>query len=207
MPRLSRLPVLLAAVLAAVLVLDVAPALAEDPPPARPLPPGPVCGDGALVGRSLPPIDGEGDCGVAAPVLLASVAGVALQPPATVGCGAAQALAAWVEAVRPVFPAGLVAMTVVDAYSCRNRNREKDGKLSEHALGNAIDIAAFRRGDGSTLAVGAGWKGADDGPLLRSLHAAACGPFGTVLGPEANALHADHLHLDVEARRSGPYCE
>jgi len=188
-------------------LLLAAPALAEDPPPPRPQPPGEICGDALLVGTTLPAIDGAGECGVAAPVLVAAAAGVVLEPPATVACGAAKALAAWLGAVKPAFPAGLAAITVVDAYSCRNRNREKDGKLSEHALGNAIDIAAFRRGDGSTLAVGAGWKDAGDGPLLRRLHAAACGPFGTVLGPEANALHADHLHLDVEARRSGPYCE
>ena len=108
---------------------------------------------------------------------------------------------------EPAFPAGLAAITVVDAYSCRNRNRAKDGKLSEHAFGRALDIAAFRRGDGSTVTVADGWKDGTDGPLLRRLHAAACGPFGTVLGPEANALHADHLHFDVAARRSGPYCE
>lgn len=100
-----------------------------------------------------------------------------------------------------------MAVTVVDAYSCRNRNRATAGKLSEHARGNAIDISAFHAGDGGTLAVLAGWKDPRDGPRLRRLHAAACGPFGTVLGPEANALHADHLHLDVERRRSGPYCE
>jgi len=28
-----------------------------------------------------------------------------------------------------------------------------------------------------------------------------------VLGPEANPLHADHLHLDAADRKSGPYCE
>ncbi len=149
----------------------------------------------------------DGECGVAAPVALASAAGVALEPPATVSCAAAEALGDWLVAVKPAFPAGLAAITVVDAYSCRNRNRAKDGKLSEHAFGNALDIAAFRRGDGSTVTVADGWKDGTDGPLLRRLHAAACGPFGTVLGPEANALHADHLHFDVATRRSGPYCE
>lgn len=183
------------------------PAFAESPPPPRPQPPGEVCGDARLAGTPLPPIAGEGACGVAVPVLLSAAAGVALEPPATVGCGVAVALAGWLGEVKPAFPAGLAAVTVVDAYSCRNRNRARDGKLSEHALGNAIDIAAFRRGDGSVVAVLDGWNDADEATLLRTLHRAACGPFGTVLGPDANPLHADHLHLDVERRRSGPYCE
>lgn len=144
---------------------------------------------------------------MAAPVVLSSAAGVALDPPATVGCGAARALAAWLAAVKPEFPDGLVAVTVVDAYACRHRNRAQEGKLSEHARGNALDLSAFRSADGTTLTVADGWSDATEGPLMRRLHAAACGPFHTVLGPEANALHADHLHLDVEARRSGPYCE
>ena len=50
------------------------------------------------------------------------------------------------------------------------------------------------------------WGTKDWGPALRRTYAAACGRFGTVLGPEANPLHGDHLHLDVAERRS-PYCE
>lgn len=166
-----------------------------------------MCGDAALRGTVLPEIVGEGDCGVAAPVRLAAAGGVALAPPATLGCDAAHALAAWLGAVGSEFPHRLVAVTVVDAYSCRNRNRAASGKLSEHARGNALDIAAFHEKGGGTLTVAAGWTDPRDGPRLRRLHAAACGTFGTVLGPEANALHADHLHLDVARRRSGPYCE
>jgi hypothetical protein len=209
----SRRPRLIRSLLL-VLLLAV-PAFAEGLPPPRPQPqsqpqpqpPGEVCGDARLVGTEVAPIVGEGECGVAAPVLLSSAAGVALEPPATVGCATAAALAGWLDGVKPAFPAGLAAVTVVDAYSCRNRNRTRDGKLSEHALGNAIDIAAFRRGDRTAVTVLDGWRDPKRGILLRTLHRAACGTFGTVLGPEANALHADHLHLDVGRRRSGPYCE
>ena len=130
-----------------------------------------------------------------------------LEPPATVGCEAARAFAAWATAVKADFPGGLAAVTVVDAYSCRNRNRATEGKLSQHALGNAIDLSGFRAGDGTLATIADDWSDPVTGARLRRLHAAACGPFGTVLGPEANALHADHLHLDVETRRSGPYCE
>jgi hypothetical protein len=183
------------------------PVLAEAPPPPRPRPPSEVCGDPALVGTPLPAIAGEGGCGIAAPVSLAEAAGVALEPPATLACGMARALGGWLESDgKAAFAAGLEAILVVDSYSCRNRNRAEDAELSEHARGNAIDIAGFRLGDGTTVAVLDGWDSPEWGPTLRRLHQAGCGPFGTALGPEANPLHADHLHFDVEKRRSGPYC-
>jgi hypothetical protein len=186
------------------------PSAAEPPPLPRPEAEAAVCGDPALIGRPLAAIsDGDG-CGLAAPVSLSEAGGVALEPPATVGCGTARALAAWLaQGPGPGFAGEgehLEALTVVDAYSCRNRNRAEDGKLSEHAKGNAIDIAGFRLGDGTVVTVLDGWGSAEWGAVLRQSHAAGCGTFGTVLGPEANPLHADHLHLDVEQRRSGPYC-
>ncbi|MCB1510166.1 MAG: extensin family protein [Hyphomicrobiaceae bacterium] len=42
---------------------------------------------------------------------------------------------------------------------------------------------------------------------LRRLHAAACGPFNTVLGPEANEAHRNHFHFDLVARRRKAYCQ
>ena len=43
--------------------------------------------------------------------------------------------------------------------------------------------------------------------FLREVHHGACGLFGTVLSPEANAAHRNHLHLDLAHRRHGAYCE
>jgi hypothetical protein len=178
---------------------------------ARPHASGAVCGGAELVGVALPRRDGEGACGIAAPVRLEAAAGVAVEPPAVVACEAARALADWLaEGAKPEFAAAgeeLAAVTVVDAYSCRGVNREAGAKLSEHAFGRAIDISGFRLGDGSTVTVLEGWGEARWGPVLRRVYGAACGTFGTVLGPEANPLHADHLHLDVAERRSGAYCE
>ena len=50
------------------------------------------------------------------------------------------------------------------------------------------------------------WNSADDGAQLRQMWRAACGPFGTVLGPEANRFHRDHFHFDTARYRSGSYC-
>jgi hypothetical protein len=46
-----------------------------------------------------------------------------------------------------------------------------------------------------------------EGKFLHAIHADACGIFGTVLGPEANAAHRDHLHLDLAARRRSNFCQ
>ena len=43
--------------------------------------------------------------------------------------------------------------------------------------------------------------------FLRRTHEAACGSFSTVLGPEANEAHRNHLHLDLASRRRNPFCE
>lgn len=136
---------------------------------------------------------------------------MAIDPPAVVACATARALATWLEEVAsPAFAvagADLRSLAVADAYSCRNRNRAATGKLSEHARGGAIDLSGFGLGDGRAVSVLEGWSSADWGATLRRLRAGACRTFSTVLGPGSNALHADHFHFDVEARRSGPWCE
>jgi hypothetical protein len=43
--------------------------------------------------------------------------------------------------------------------------------------------------------------------FLRALHKGACSVFGTVLGPEANDAHRNHLHFDLAPRRRGALCE
>jgi hypothetical protein len=199
-----------AGVLAA--TLAAAPAAPADRPLPRPgaVASGPVCGDAAILGETLPAIEDGGGCGIARPVRLRSVAGVALAPEPTLGCDAAGALKAWVrDEAKPAFaPIGarLEGLEIADDYSCRNRNRAARGKLSEHARGGAIDIAGFRLADGTVVSVADGWTSPRYGTALRRLHAAACGPFGTALGPGSDEFHETHLHYDVEERRIGPYC-
>lgn len=43
--------------------------------------------------------------------------------------------------------------------------------------------------------------------FLRGAHDSACKIFGTVLGPEANNAHRNHLHLDMAHRQSGVFCQ
>jgi hypothetical protein len=195
---------------ALVVFLLGAPFAEAQPPLPRPKPVGVVCADPALVGVPLPSVVEENGCGMRTPIQLSAAAGVTLDPPATITCEAGRAFATWLRngpvASFAALGQRLSAVTVLDAYSCRNRNRSAKGKLSEHAFGRAIDISGFHLGDGTMVTVGEGWTSPRWSTALRRSHEAACGTFGTVLGPDANPMHADHLHLDVASRKSGAYC-
>ena len=167
---------------------------------------GAVCGSPAIVGEPLAAIPGRlGGCGVARPVRVRSVGGVRLSTPATMDCGTARALASWVEgSVRPAVGArggGLEGLQVAAHYICRTRNNRPGAKISEHGRGRAIDISALMLADGSRITVLRGWRRRGAGAILRAIHAGACGPFGTVLGPDGDRHHQDHFHLDTTPRR------
>jgi hypothetical protein len=38
------------------------------------------------------------------------------------------------------------------------------------------------------------------------MHRAACGTFGTTLGPGSDGMHEDHFHYDTARHRNGAYC-
>ena len=43
--------------------------------------------------------------------------------------------------------------------------------------------------------------------FLREAWQGACGPFTTVLGPEANRAHRNHFHIDLAQRKTGAFCQ
>ncbi len=171
---------------------------------------GALCGDPRLVGALAPEVVGRGPCGIVQPVRLSAVAGVRLTRPVTVGCDVARALADWTATVaQPAaqahMGAALKAMTPFAGYACRPTNSQPGAKISRHAMGQAVDIGAFTLADGREVSVLDGWRGRD-APFLKAAWRGACGPFGTVLGPDADRYHRNHLHLDVARYRSGPHC-
>jgi len=181
-----------------------------DPAPSAQTQRGAVCGDAAIQGEVLGSVPGPGACGVEDAVRVRSVGGVRLTQPATMTCDTARALARWVQTgakeVVGNTGGGLDAIQVTGHYACRGRNNQAGARLSEHAFGHAIDIGGFILNDGSRVSVLNNWGGGSYGQMLRRLHATACGPFGTVLGPEANRFHRDHFHFDSASHRSGSYC-
>jgi hypothetical protein len=125
-------------------------------------------------------------------------------------CGTAKALKTWIDEVaKPTLKrkgGGLKTVNVAAHYACRTRNGRPGARISEHGKGRAIDISGVQLRDGSTITVLRGWAKRDTADIMRKLHRGACGPFGTVLGPESDRFHLDHFHFDTARYRSGPYC-
>jgi extensin-like protein len=138
-----------------------------------------------------------------------SVGPVSVNPPATLACPVASTLDRWIaNSVQPSalrwFAQPVVEIRQVSAYSCRGMNGDPHAQISEHAFGNALDIAAFTLADGRRITVKNGWNGVpEEQGFLRDVQAAACEEFTTVLAPGSNAYHYDHIHLDLMRRASG----
>jgi hypothetical protein len=142
-----------------------------------------------------------------APVAAPTVA--AVSPAATLACPIVSALDRWVtDAVQPAaqrwFGSPVVEIKQISAYSCRGMNGQPGAHISEHAFGNALDIAAFTLANGRTITVRDGWRGMpEEQGFLRDVEAAACEQFTTVLAPGSNSFHYDHIHVDLMRRSSG----
>lgn len=172
---------------------------------------GAVCGDLAIQGTPVGRVPGKiNGCGVENAVKVRSVSGIKLSNAAVMDCTTAKALDTWVR--QSAVPAlagqggGLKELRVAAHYACRTRNNRKGGKISEHGKGRAIDISGFELADGSLVTVLKGWRARRSSKAMRRMHRGACGPFGTVLGPEADRYHQDHFHFDTARYRSGSYC-
>ena len=172
---------------------------------------GSVCGDPAIQGTEVGAVRGTlNGCGVIKAVKVHEVSGIALSQHAVIDCVTAKALKSWINnGMKPAvgsYGGGVSKIRVVAHYACRTRNNLPGAKISEHGRGRAIDIAGFTMRDGSEISLLKDWSTAKKGRILRSMHKSACGPFGTVLGPESNRFHRDHFHFDTARYRSGSYC-
>ncbi|MGR3433838.1 MAG: extensin-like domain-containing protein [Shimia sp.] len=172
---------------------------------------GTVCRDPDIVGRPMAPIAGRVQgCGQASPVSVTQVAGVRLSVASTLDCRTARALKRWVqEGVKPAVGTrggGVASLRIVGHYVCRTRNHRPGGRISEHGRARAIDVAGIGLRDGSEMTLLTGWNDPGEAQAWRRMWRAACGPFGTVLGPEADRFHLDHFHFDTARYRSGSYC-
>jgi hypothetical protein len=171
-----------------------------------------------LAARPLPPIGGPGGCGVAAPIEVRALGAVELKPKARLNCTFAAALYRWItEVVQPAarrhFGRPVVAVRQLSSYACRRRGGITRGpvRISEHAFGNAIDIAAFILADGRRISVLRDWGSFSalfdrKAAFLKEVHGKACGIFSTVLGPAANRAHRNHFHFDLGRGGRYKYC-
>ena len=173
----------------------------ELPPYARPgaAPSGPVRRE-----QPLPRLGPE-----RSPQVVSASTPVEIRPVATLACPIVSALDRWfATAVQPAarkwFGQPVVEIKQISAYSCRGMNGQPGARISEHAFGNALDIAAFVLADGHRITVKGGWRGTpEEQGFLRDVQAAACDQFTTVLAPGSNQFHYDHIHVDLMRRGSG----
>jgi hypothetical protein len=119
-------------------------------------------------------------------------------------CEFARKFATWVSYVAAPLVGGLATANLSSilagtSYQCRRRNGDNSDKMSEHAFGNAIDIAGFTLNNKRKIDI-AEITDSRDQRLLMALRTSACGYFTTVLGPGSNAAHASHYHFDLIKR-------
>lgn len=166
--------------------------------------------------KEEPRIDDGKGCGIDKPLTLSTVLpGITLKPEGKMRCETALELARWTK--DAVLPAAKVALesegdlTTINqasSYICRLRNNATTGKISEHARGNAIDIASFTFKSGKSIEI----QPRDEdstlaGAFQRAVTATGCLYFETVLDPGSDEAHEHHLHFDVIERKGGyRYC-
>lgn len=127
-------------------------------------------------------------------------------------CPLAAALVRWQEfglapAADEELGSPLARIEHLGISSCRRTSGSSSGNWSEHATGNAVDVAAFVLEDGRRISVLEDWnEDSSQSRFLKRARDSACEIFGTVLSPDYNAAHQDHLHLDQAKRGFGSYC-
>ncbi len=192
------------------------------PPP--PPPPPPVLVDPDQACRAdlttahalFQPLDsyGEGQCRIANPVKM-SAGPVPFNRAGVLSCDTAKTLAHFINDVvqplaRKYFGQSVIRIDHLGTYDCRTRRTEsaskdmgnsKAGKLSEHAMGRAIDFAGVELADGRLISIRENWHSpGPSGTFLHQLAREACNTFNVVLTPNHDRLHWDHIHMDT-----GPY--
>ena len=101
-------------------------------------------------------------------------------------------------AAQAVFGQPVVQVDHLGSFACRNIYNRSEGRRSQHASANALDIAGFRLADGRRINVLRDWPGdSANSRFLRQVRDSACQSFNAVLGPDYNTAHHNHFHLDM----------
>ena len=194
---------------------------APERPPAVPPPPAPkgeaastclrklIADRASAEAATARPASAEG-CGIDAPIRLSSIIAdgdaVSLPDRPLVACEFAAVLADYVCLIvaplgQATLHAKVAAIETGRGYDCRNQDRIAGARISAHAKGLAVDFMAITLADKRRILVDR-QTGADEASYFRAIRTAACGWFTTVLGPGADAFHANNKHLDIEQHGS-----
>ena len=133
--------------------------------------------------------------------------GLTYAPPLQIDCTLAKELASIEQVIQEKaeehLGSSIKQVVTVGTYSCRRVRGGFTGRLSEHAVGNAIDFGGFVPRRGSTVSVGRDYRPLEDSPSARGrfLRGVFWGLRGRgrlthVIGPETRSDHHDHIHVD-----------
>ncbi|MBV9563561.1 MAG: extensin family protein [Bradyrhizobium sp.] len=159
------------------------------------------------IAPSVPSIHGPGDCGGDDLVRLEAIVlpdkrKVRLTPAATLRCHMADEIANWVRTdVAPITHdlGALATLDNYDSYECRNFNGKAGAHLSEHGHANALDVHGFGLEGGREMVL-------TDRSVPRDVREkvlwSMCRRFTTVLGPDSDGYHEDHIHIDLMERHN-----
>ncbi|WP_366655523.1 extensin family protein [Fodinicurvata sp. EGI_FJ10296] len=143
---------------------------------------------------------GSGGCGIDTPISL-STSTADLNAPVRVGCAIALAMNEFERrilqpAAQAHFGQHITRIHHMGGYACRTIAGSR--RISQHALGKAIDIGGFELADGRVINVRRHWHGPRaQSAFLRDVARGACQTFNTVLSPSTDAAHHDHFHFDL----------
>ncbi len=153
-------------------------------------------------------------------VVVRGPTGIAYEPPITVDCSLARALASVERIVQEEAELHLGARIVrignLGAFACRPRNHRKGASLSAHAFGSAVDLSSFQPAKGSAAIVARDYAPPAASLASRSatgrttarearhlfLHAVFSrlrhheADLTYTVGPDKDRAHHDHFHLD-----------
>lgn len=151
----------------------------------------------------LPDRDFGGGCQVIGAVQLIDV-GLPVSGIKGMRCGLARAFIGWARsgvapAAHQILGSDVVRIETMGTYACRNVvGSSATPRLSGHGTANAVDISGFVLADGRRVTIQQDWRSIDPAVnlFLRTIRASACRRFGTVLSPDYNAAHYNHLHFE-----------
>src|ERR1700755_334927 len=135
---------------------------------------------------AAPEIDGPGICGMTRPLKVSALAdsSIAVDKTLTLDCPMIPSLEPELNATadpdaQARFGQRVATVNVFGAYSCRGIDNMPGARLSEHAFGNAVDVAGFTLGDGRKIDFVHDWKTPDsqEAAFLHEAHAGACQYF------------------------------
>jgi hypothetical protein len=152
---------------------------------------------------ALPDRDYGGGCLLQGTVQLVDY-GVPTTNLKAMACPLARTFVAWVRngvvpAGREILGSEVRRVESFGTYACRGVVGGRTNRLSEHGTANAVDVAAFVLADGRRITIERDWRNPDPDvqEFLQTVRRSACKRFGTVLSPDYNAAHYNHLHLDL----------